>query len=69
MSRNPGFASHRYPIMWSGKTLVNWTTLNLLPRYNLQGYNMGLSFIAHPIGGYTGGFEDDEFNRLYGLRG
>ena len=65
LSRNPGIASHRYPIMWSGKTKVNWTTLNLLPRYNLQGYNIGVSFIAHPIGGYSGGIEEDELYLRY----
>lgn len=65
LSRNSGYASHRYPIIWSGKTKVNWTTLNLLPRYNLQGYNMGISFIAHPIGGYEGGIEEDEFYLRY----
>ena len=65
LSRNPGYASHRYPIMWSGKTKVNWNTLNLLPRYNLQGYNIGVSFIAHPIGGYSGGIEEDELYLRY----
>lgn len=65
LSRNPGVASHRYPIMWSGKTKVNWTTLNLLPRYNLQGYNIGVSFIAHPIGGYSSGIEEDELYLRY----
>lgn len=65
LSRNSGIASHRYPIIWSGKTKVNWTTLNLLPRYNLQGYNIGVSFIAHPIGGYAGGIEEDELYLRY----
>jgi len=65
LSRNSGIASHRYPIIWSGKTKVNWTTLNLLPRYNMQGYNKGISFIAHPIGGYSGGIEDDELYLRY----
>ncbi len=65
ISRNSGIASHRYPIIWSGKTKVNWTTLNLLPRYNLQGYNIGVSFIAHPIGGYEGGIEEDELYLRY----
>ena len=65
LSRNSGIASHRYPIIWSGKTKVNWTTLNLLPRYNLQGYNIGVSFIAHPIGGYSGGIEEDELYLRY----
>lgn len=65
LSRNPGIASHRYQVIWSGKTKVNWTTLNLLPRYNLQGYNIGVSFIAHPIGGYYGGIEEDELYLRY----
>lgn len=65
LSRNSGVASHRYPVIFAGKTKVNWTTLNLLPRYNLQGYNMGLSFIASPIGGYTGGIEEDELYLRY----
>lgn len=65
LSRNPGIAPHRYPIMWSGKTLVNWTTFGLLPRYNMGGYNLGVSFIAHPIGGYKGGIEDDELFLRY----
>lgn len=65
LSRNSGIASHRYPVLFSGRTIVNWTTLNLLPRYNLQAYNMGLSFIAHPIGGYHGGIEEDELYLRY----
>ncbi len=65
LSRNHNIAMHRYPIMWSGKTKVNWNILNLLPRYNLQGYNMGISYIAHPIGGYYGGNEDDELYLRY----
>ncbi len=65
LSRNAGIAPHRYPVIFSGKTKVNWTTLNLLPRYNLQGYNIGVSFIAHPIGGYSGGVEEDELYLRY----
>lgn len=65
LTRNHGISMHRYPIMWSGKTKVNFHTLNLLPRYNLQGYNVGVSFIAHPIGGYSGGIEEDELYLRY----
>ena len=65
LTRNHGIAVHRYPIIWSGKTLVNWTTLNLLPRYNLQGYNVGVSFIANPIGGYHNGIEEAELYLRY----
>lgn len=65
LTRNHNMAIHRYPIMWSGKTKVDFHTLNLLPRYNLQGYNIGVSFIAHPIGGYSGGIEEDELYLRY----
>lgn len=65
LSRNSNIAPHRYPIIWSGKTKVNWTTLNLLPRYNLQGYNVGLSYIAHPVGGFKGGIEEEELYLRY----
>ena len=34
-------------------------------RYNLQGYNIGVSYIAHPIGGYKGGIEEDELYLRY----
>lgn len=65
LTRNHGLSMHRYPVMWSGKTKVSFHTLNLLPRYNLQGYNVGVSFIAHPIGGYSGGIEEDELYLRY----
>lgn len=65
LTRNHSIAAHRYPIIWSGKTEVNWNTLNLLPRYNLQGYNVGVSFIAHPIGGYQNGIEEAELYLRY----
>lgn len=65
LSRNSGIASHRYPVIFSGKTKVDWTTLNILPRYNSGGYNIGISFIAHPIGGYQGGIEEDELYLRY----
>ena len=65
LKRNHDISMHRYPIMWSGKTKVNWYTLSLLPRYNLQGYNVGISFIAHPVGGYSSGIEEDELYLRY----
>ena len=65
LTRNHNISIHRYPIIWSGKTKVDFHTLNLLPRYNLQGYNIGVSFIAHPIGGYSGGIEEDELYLRY----
>ena len=60
LSRNPGVAPHRYPILYSGKTLVSWDTLKYLAQYNNSAANIGVSWHAHAIGGYYGGMEDDE---------
>lgn len=53
-------APHRYPVLYSGKTTVNWSTLRKLPFYNASAFNNGVSFWAHDIGGYFKGVEDGE---------
>ncbi len=53
-------APHRYPVLYSGKTVVNWSTLRKLPFYNASAWNNGVSFWAHDIGGYFKGVEDGE---------
>lgn len=65
LSRNSLIAPHRYPITYTGNTKVNWETLNILPYYNSIGSNMGISFIAHAIGGFHEGIEDDELYMRY----
>ena len=65
LSRNPGIAPHRYPIIYSGRTLVSWNTLKYLPIYNNSAANLGVSWHAHAIGGYYGGMEDDELYLRY----
>ena len=60
LSRNPGIAPHRYPIIYSGKTRVSWDTLRNLAKYNCSASNLGISWHAHAIGGYYGGIEDEE---------
>ena len=65
LSRNPGIAPHRYPIIYSGKTRVSWDTLNFLPSYNNSAANLGISWHAHAIGGYYDGIEDDELYLRY----
>ena len=60
LSRNPGIAPHRYPIIYSGQTKVSWDTLKNLPSYNNSASNLGVCWHAHAIGGYYGGIEDDE---------
>lgn len=65
LSRNPEICSHRYPIIFSGKTKVSWDTLNFLASYNNSAANLGISWQAHAIGGYYGGIEDDELYLRY----
>lgn len=65
LSRNSMIAPHRYPVIFSGFTKVNWETLNVLPYYNASSANMGISFVANPIGGYYNGIEDSELYMRY----
>ena len=65
LSRNPGIAPHRYPIIYSGRTRVSWDTLKILPTYNNSAANLGVSWHAHATGGYYGGLEDDELYMRY----
>ena len=53
-------APHRYPVLYSGKTTVSWSTLKKIPFYNASAFNNGVSFWAHDIGGYFKGVEDSE---------
>lgn len=57
---NTGVAAHRYPILYSGKTVVGWDTLRLIPMHNLNASNIGVSWWSHDIGGYYKGIEDNE---------
>lgn len=60
LSRNAGIAPHRYPVLYSGKTVVSWETLKQIPFHNGAATNMGVSFWSHDIGGYHKGTEDSE---------
>ncbi len=65
LSRNPGIAPHRYPIIFSGQTRVSWETLNFLASYNNTAANLGVSWHSHALGGYYGGIEEDELYLRY----
>ena len=58
LAKNGLVAAHKYPVMYSGKTLVSWETLNVLPYFNSMGSNKGLSWWSHDIGGYEFGMEE-----------
>ncbi len=65
LARNAGYAPHRYPVLYSGETLVSWRTLKYLPFYNSTSSNIGVTWWSHDIGGYKGGTEDRELYARY----
>ena len=62
---NASLAQHRYPVLYSGKTLVNWDSLKQIPLYNASAANVGVSWWSHDIGGYFKGTEDNELYIRY----
>ncbi len=60
LSRNSTYDAHLFNILYSGKTLINWNTLKMLPFYNLNSANIGISFWSHDVGGSIGGIEDSD---------
>lgn len=65
LSRANTYAPHRYPICYSGETLVSWNTLKMLPFFNSTSANLGISWWSHDIGGYKDGVEDSELYIRY----
>ena len=60
LSRNSTYDGHLFNILYSGRTLINWNTLRMLPFYNLNSANIGISFWSHDVGGSIGGIEDSD---------
>lgn len=58
-------APHRYPVLYSGKTIVGWNALKLIPIHNSNAANNGVSWWSHDIGGYFKGIEDNELYIRY----
>lgn len=65
LTTNSLVAPHRYPILYSGKSVVSWDTLKLIPMHNSAAANNGVSWWSHDIGGYYKGIEDDELYIRY----
>lgn len=65
LSRNTLVAPHRYPVLYSGKTIVSWDTLKMIPIHNASATNIGVSFWSHDIGGFYKGVEDNELYTRY----
>lgn len=62
-SRYAGPGSHRYPVGFSGDTLITWASLNFQPYFTNTADNIGYGWWSHDIGGHMGGAKNDE---LYG---
>lgn len=65
LSRNFGIVPHKYSLLYSGKTMIKWKTLEYLPQFNASASNIGISWWSHDIGGYKGGIEDSELYMRY----
>ena len=51
-SRWGGLGNHRYPIGFSGDTLVRWTALAFQPRFTATAANVAYGWWSHDIGGH-----------------
>jgi len=55
-----GLGSHRYPIGFSGDTIVSWNSLAFQPYFTATAANVGFGWWSHDIGGHWCGIEDPE---------
>jgi alpha-glucosidase (family GH31 glycosyl hydrolase) len=60
LSRYAGVGSHRYPIGFSGDTIISWESLAFQPYFTANASNVGFSWWSHDIGGHMNGIRDDE---------
>jgi alpha-glucosidase (family GH31 glycosyl hydrolase) len=59
-SRWGGLGGHRYPIGFSGDTVIGWEALDFQPGFTSTAANVGYGWWSHDIGGHMGGVENDE---------
>ena len=59
-SRYAGVGSHRYPIGFSGDTVITWDSLRYQPYFTNCASNIGYGWWSHDIGGHMWGERDDE---------
>ena len=65
LSRYSGIGSHRYPLGFSGDTVVSWKSLEFLPYFTAMGTNAGYTWWSHDIGGHMKGVKNDELYMRY----
>lgn len=59
-SRYFGPGSHRYPIGFSGDSVISWESLDFQPYFTSTASNIGFGWWSHDIGGHMWGEKDDE---------
>ena len=59
-SRFAGVGSHRYPVGFSGDTVISWESLEYQPYFTSTASNVGYGWWSHDIGGHMQGIRDDE---------
>lgn len=59
-SRYAGIGSHRYPIGFSGDTIVSWDSYAFQPYFTSTASNIGFCWWSHDIGGHMFGNKDGE---------
>lgn len=59
-SRYSGPGSHRYPIGFSGDTVISWQSLDFQPYFTSTASNIGYGWWSHDIGGHRHGIHSDE---------
>ncbi len=61
-SRYAGPGSHRYPVGFSGDTVISWASLDFQPFFTAAASNIGYGWWSHDIGGHFFGSKDDELS-------
>jgi len=59
-SRYAEIGSHRYPIGFSGDTVISWESLDFQPYFTATASNVGFSWWSHDIGGFVSGLRSPE---------
>lgn len=60
LSRYAGPGSHRYPVGFSGDTIITWDSLAFQPYFTSTASNIGYTWWSHDIGGHMNGYHDEE---------
>lgn len=60
LSRYAGMGAHRYPLGFSGDTVVCWKSLDFQPYFTALASNAGYTWWSHDIGGHMFGKGDNE---------